>query len=199
MATNKNITMKQFNGVDYDTLYPKTTVSQVEGAYGKNEVDAAIAAADPMGPWKYAGKFTGFGESNKIEVTGLTGGTFSSLVNQILLKINNIKNNDSGTAFPPLYLTLNSIEANNNKSTMNIILFSSQGMVSALIGSKFLFNKVGVYANSALYSPTSYTRDGELSNAYRILASADITKIEAYLYWAYSSYITELDADLYFR
>lgn len=32
MATNKNITMKQYNGLDYDTLYPKTILSQVEGA-----------------------------------------------------------------------------------------------------------------------------------------------------------------------
>lgn len=31
MATNKNITMRQYNGVDYDTLYPKTIASQVEG------------------------------------------------------------------------------------------------------------------------------------------------------------------------
>ena len=30
MATTKNITMKQFNGTDYDTLYPKTNVEQVE-------------------------------------------------------------------------------------------------------------------------------------------------------------------------
>ena len=30
MATTKNITMKQFNGTDYDTLYPKTKVEQVE-------------------------------------------------------------------------------------------------------------------------------------------------------------------------
>lgn len=29
MATNKNITMKQFNGVDYDTLYPQTLGSQI--------------------------------------------------------------------------------------------------------------------------------------------------------------------------
>lgn len=29
MATNKNITMKQFNGVDYDTLYPATLGSQI--------------------------------------------------------------------------------------------------------------------------------------------------------------------------
>lgn len=32
MAKNKNITMKQYNGTDYDVLYPKTKVSQVDGA-----------------------------------------------------------------------------------------------------------------------------------------------------------------------
>ena len=31
MATNKNITMRQYNGTDYDTLYPKTTANQVIG------------------------------------------------------------------------------------------------------------------------------------------------------------------------
>lgn len=37
MARNKNITMKQFNGTDYDTLYPKTIASQVADVYSKNE------------------------------------------------------------------------------------------------------------------------------------------------------------------
>ena len=37
MATNKNITMKQFNGVDYDTLYPKTIASQIDDVYSKDE------------------------------------------------------------------------------------------------------------------------------------------------------------------
>ena len=32
MATTKNITMKQFNGTDYDTLYPKTIGAQITGA-----------------------------------------------------------------------------------------------------------------------------------------------------------------------
>lgn len=36
MASNKNITMRQYNGVDYDTLYPKTIVSQVVGAVGSS-------------------------------------------------------------------------------------------------------------------------------------------------------------------
>ena len=31
MATTKNITMKQFNGTDYDTLYPQTVYNQVSG------------------------------------------------------------------------------------------------------------------------------------------------------------------------
>ena len=38
MATKKNITMKQFNGTDYDTLYPKTKVEQVEGAYTQQQI-----------------------------------------------------------------------------------------------------------------------------------------------------------------
>ncbi len=37
MATERNITMKQFNGIDYDTLYPKTIASQVDGVYNKEE------------------------------------------------------------------------------------------------------------------------------------------------------------------
>ena len=38
MATEKNITMKQFNGTDYDTLYPKTKVEQVDGAYSQQQI-----------------------------------------------------------------------------------------------------------------------------------------------------------------
>lgn len=38
MASEKNITMRQFNGADYDTLYPKTKVEQVEGAYTQQQI-----------------------------------------------------------------------------------------------------------------------------------------------------------------
>lgn len=31
MAVNKNITMRQYNGTDYDTLYPQTIASQISG------------------------------------------------------------------------------------------------------------------------------------------------------------------------
>lgn len=46
MASNLDITMRQFNGVDYDTLYPKTTTEQINGIDNyatKTYVDNAIA------------------------------------------------------------------------------------------------------------------------------------------------------------
>ena len=44
MATTKNIIMKQFNGTDYDTLYPKTDVKQV-----KNLTPSSIGAVSKSG------------------------------------------------------------------------------------------------------------------------------------------------------
>lgn len=38
MATEKKIIIKQFNGTDYDTLYPKTTSSQIDDVYTENQV-----------------------------------------------------------------------------------------------------------------------------------------------------------------
>ena len=38
MASEKKITMHEYNGTDYDTLYPKTIAEQVDGVYGKDEV-----------------------------------------------------------------------------------------------------------------------------------------------------------------
>ena len=45
MASEKNITMRQYNGVDYDTLYPKTIASQVDGVYNKTEILTTTTAA----------------------------------------------------------------------------------------------------------------------------------------------------------
>ncbi len=38
MVTEKNIIMRQFNGTDYDALYPKTTAEQIENVYTENQV-----------------------------------------------------------------------------------------------------------------------------------------------------------------
>ncbi len=53
MATTKNITMKQFNGTDYDTLYPKTDVEQVENLT-PSSIGAVAKSGDTMtGPLKF--------------------------------------------------------------------------------------------------------------------------------------------------
>ena len=42
MASVKKITMREYNGTDYDTLYPKTIASQVDGVYNKTEIDTLL-------------------------------------------------------------------------------------------------------------------------------------------------------------
>ena len=96
MTTNKNITIEQFNGVDYDTLYPKTTISQVEGF---NSL---------LGVWKYVGKINKmfFWASYADDISefltlvdyGDSGGTLSE-INSIAIKINSI----NGGLLPKIY------------------------------------------------------------------------------------------------
>ena len=45
MASEKNITMRQYNGVDYDTLYPKTKVEQVVGMDGYFTKDQTLSSS----------------------------------------------------------------------------------------------------------------------------------------------------------
>lgn len=55
MATTKNIIMKQFNGTDYDILYPKTVYNQVSGVapagYGLGETSPYIAKTSESGEY----------------------------------------------------------------------------------------------------------------------------------------------------
>lgn len=47
MASEKNITMRQFNGTDYDTLYPKTDVKQIENLT-PSSIGAVAKSGDTM-------------------------------------------------------------------------------------------------------------------------------------------------------
>ena len=47
MSVEKHITMKQYNGTDYDILYPKTIAEQVEGVYSKSESSKAVRGTYP--------------------------------------------------------------------------------------------------------------------------------------------------------
>ena len=58
MATEKNITMKQFNGTDYDTLYPKTIASQIPDVYSKSYIDSILKDNAKIQTGSYVGTGT---------------------------------------------------------------------------------------------------------------------------------------------
>ena len=68
MATDKNITMKQFNGTDYDTLYPKTIASQIPDVYSKSYIDSILKNSAKIQTGSYVGTGT-YGENNPCTLT----------------------------------------------------------------------------------------------------------------------------------
>ena len=68
MATEKNITMKQFNGTDYDTLYPKTIASQIPDVYSKSYIDSKLKNNSKIQTGSYVGTGT-YGANNPCTLT----------------------------------------------------------------------------------------------------------------------------------
>ena len=68
MAIEKNITMKQFNGTDYDTLYPKTIASQIPDVYSKTEALKLIDSKARIQTGSYVGTGT-YGRNNPNSLT----------------------------------------------------------------------------------------------------------------------------------
>lgn len=68
MATDKNITMKQFNGTDYDTLYPKTIASQIPDVYSKSYIDSILKDKVRIQTGSYVGTGT-YGADNPCTLT----------------------------------------------------------------------------------------------------------------------------------
>lgn len=71
MATNKNITMRQYNGVDYDTLYPKTIAAQIDDVYSKDEMSNLFLP-------KAGGSMGGILDMNGNKITNLPTPTSNS-------------------------------------------------------------------------------------------------------------------------
>lgn len=49
MASNKNITMRQYNGTDYDTLYPATTSEQIIGDISADKISGNLPSSQVSG------------------------------------------------------------------------------------------------------------------------------------------------------
>lgn len=69
MATNYNITMKRYNGTDYDVLYPRTLPSQIDGGvYTKDEATGLFLS-------KTGGKMGGLLDMNGNKISNLAAPT----------------------------------------------------------------------------------------------------------------------------
>ena len=68
MATNYNITMKQFNGTDYDTLYPAANLSNSIGQIQSSQIAGGINVGNATGTLPVANGGTG--------LTSLTSGYY---------------------------------------------------------------------------------------------------------------------------
>lgn len=65
MATNYNITMKRYNGTDYDVLYPRTLPSQIDGGvYTKDEATGLFLS-------KTGGQMSGLLDMNGNKISNL--------------------------------------------------------------------------------------------------------------------------------
>lgn len=69
MATNYNITMKRYNGTDYDILYPRTLPSQIDGGvYTKDEATGLFLS-------KTGGQMSGLLDMNGNKISNLAAPT----------------------------------------------------------------------------------------------------------------------------
>lgn len=69
MATNYNITMKRYNGTDYDILYPRTLPSQIDGGvYTKDEATGLFLS-------KTGGRMSGLLDMNGNKISNLDAPT----------------------------------------------------------------------------------------------------------------------------
>ena len=87
MSVEKNITMRQFNGTDYDTLYPKTDVKQIENLT-PSSIGAVAKSGDTM--------------TGKLYTSATSNGSFGASTDSGALRIDGGTNYDKG-AFLTLY------------------------------------------------------------------------------------------------
>lgn len=99
MATTKNITMKHFNGTDYDTLYPKTIANQISGimpiSSGGTNGSTASAGVNNL----VAGLSQITPDSNDLfpfrDISGNTGGSVTLANLAVALGNNGVITNDN--------------------------------------------------------------------------------------------------------
>lgn len=174
--------------------------SKLGGAFGK--VDAALETMiDPMGPWKYIGKFTK--ENVNVEKEIYTFGpneTFSSVVNEVLVIINDIKESKTGNFLIGAYFDA-PFGVRFSRLLADVVQDST---LTTWIGSKFLIQKIIGNNGYAYYSglndsSSSSSEPSVLAYKVEIAKPGDYNKMFFTLSMGAIQNIIECDIDVWYR
>lgn len=186
--------------VSSDPFSMSTFNSKLGGAFGK--VDAALETMiDPMGPWKYIGKFTK--ENVNVEKEIYTFGpneTFSSVVNEVLVVINNIKESKTGNHLIEAYFNA-PFGARFSRLFADVV---RDDTLTTWIGSKFLVQKIRGNNGYAYYSglndsSSSSSEPSVLAYKVEVASPGSYNKMFFTLQMGAPQNITECDIDVWYR
>lgn len=186
--------------VSSDPFSMSTFNSKLGGAFGK--VDAELETmVDPMGPWKYIGKFTK--ENINVEKEIYTFGpneTFSSVVNEVLVVINNIKESKTGNHIIEAYFNA-PFGARFSRLSADVV---QDNTLTTWIGSKFLVQKIRGNNGYAYYSglndsSSSSSKSSVLAYKVEVASPGSYNKMFFTLQVGTSQNITECDIDVWYR
>ena len=174
MATTKNITMKQFNGTDYDTLYPKTKVEQVEnltpssiGAVSKtgDTMTGSLNIAGSNGTTsliQYSGSTTirNLKDSQNYADVAITGDgipVFNAMISGNYYQYNILHTgNAQSLGFPKIAIgsyTGTGTYGANSPNTLNLGVVPKLVLIMSTTETTFTTGAEGGYANYGIFDP----------------------------------------------
>ena len=171
----------------------------VSAAEAKKAVEAM---ADPMGTWKYIGKFTKENINVQKEIyTFKPNETFSSVVNEVLVVINNIKESSTSSGSTIQAYFNAPFGARFSRLFAYVVHDSS---LELWIGSKFLVQKINGRDGYAYYigqndSSSSSSQPSVLAYKVEITSPGNYDKMFFTLSVGNSRNITECDIDVWYR
>lgn len=199
MAVEKNIVMKEFNGTDYDTLYPKTIGTQVDGVFTSEQTLTSntlakyqlSASAVPDDVFAWLGKYAQYWWRRRQPTTVYTT-TESPSTKQVYI----IYNPGSTSATRPINYS-DSISVDQSTGTISLVNPQTVDVSYSNRGSTIDGTLAGKYVTNLYTDPSTvykfattpaYSRDTSRYSLYFV--SGDVTVVssvgtQGYTDWEY--------------
>lgn len=207
MATEKNIVMKEFNGTDYDTLYPKTIGTQVDGIFTSEQTLTSNTKAlyglgtdaVPDDVFTIVGKYAQHWWKRRTAMPVYKYRRKSTTQSKTTYEI--VANADSSAS-----LVMNRDSVSGDGYTPKIIYYSSSITVDKETGAITLNNQSSAkfamgYSNGWQALEGNYIRGAfeDTNGIYKITSSPSYTtkKISVYYYQYYTTSVEKITSEQY--